>query len=103
MQNQNKAARYLGISKKNCIVKIIFPQAIKAILPYLGNEYISMIKETSLAGTFMLYELMYTKTLLANKFLIWQPMIIIAIIYLICTMVLSFLVKQMEKRLSVSD
>ena len=100
---QTEAARSLGMSKKNCMVKIIFPQAIKAILPSLGNEYISMIKETSLAGTFMLYELMYTKTLLANKFLIWQPMIIIAIIYLICTMVLSFLVKQMEKRLSVSD
>lgn len=102
-KGQTEAARSLGMSSKNCMKKIILPQAIKIILPSLANEYIAMVKETSLAGTFMLYELMYTRTLLANKFLIYQPLFIIAILYLICTMVLSALVKQMEKRLSVSD
>lgn len=102
-KGQTEAARSLGMSNKNCMKKIILPQAIKIILPSLANEYIAMVKETSLAGTFMLYELMYTRTLLANKFLIYQPLFIIAILYLICTMVLSALVKQMEKRLSVSD
>ncbi len=102
-KGQTEAARSLGMSAKNCMMKIVLPQAIKNILPSLANEYIAMIKETSLAGTFMLYELMYTRTILANKFLVWQPLFIIAGIYLICTLVLSALVKHMEKRLSVSD
>ena len=102
-KGQTEAARSLGMSAKNCMIKIILPQAIKNILPSLANEYIAMIKETSLAGTFMCYELMYTKTLLANKYLIWQPLFIIAAIYLVMTLTLSWLVKILEKRLSVSD
>jgi len=100
---QSEAARSLGMSASHCMSKIILPQAIKNILPSLANEYIAMIKETSLAGTFMMYELMYTKTLLANKYLVWQPLFIIAFIYLIMTLVLSYLVKILEKRLAVSD
>ena len=100
---QTEAARSLGMSSRHCMVRIILPQAIKNILPSLGNEYISMIKETSLAGTFMLYELMYTRTLLANKYLMWQPLFIIAGIYLIMTMVLTKIVSIIEKRLAASD
>ena len=100
---QTEAARSLGMTASHTMRKIILPQAIKNILPSLGNEYIAMIKETSLAGTFMLYELMYTRTILANKYLSWQPLFIIAGIYLLCTLVLSWAVKKFEKRLSVSD
>ena len=102
-KGQTEAARSLGMTAGHTMTKIILPQAIKNILPALGNEYIAMIKETSLAGTFMLYELMYTRTLLANKFLVWQPLFIIAGIYLILTLVLTKAVSIMEKRLSVSD
>ncbi|MBQ1692137.1 MAG: amino acid ABC transporter permease [Erysipelotrichaceae bacterium] len=77
---QTEAARSLGLSAKN-----------------------TMIKETSMAGTFMLYELMYTRTLLANKYLAWQPLFIIAGIYLVMTLVLTNLVKLFERRMSVSD
>lgn len=102
-KGQIEAARSLGMSAKNCMIRIILPQAIKNILPALANEYIAMIKETSLAGTFMCYELMYTRTLLANKYLVWQPLFIIAAIYLVMTLTLSWLVKVLEKRMSVSD
>lgn len=102
-KGQTEAARSLGMTAKNTMIKIVLPQAIKNILPALANEYIAMIKETSLAGTFMLYELMYTRTLLANKFLVWQPLFIVAIIYLIMTLGLSYLVRIMERRMSVSD
>ena len=102
-EGQTEAARSLGMSAKNCMIRIILPQAIKNILPALANEYIAMIKETSLAGTFMCYELMYTRTLLANKYLVWQPLFIIAAIYLVMTLTLSWLVKVLEKRMSVSD
>ena len=100
---QSEAARSLGLSAKHTMTKIILPQAIKNILPALANEYIAMIKETSLAGTLMLYELMYTRIILANKYLSWQPLFIIAGIYLFLTVVLTSLVKQLEKRLRVSD
>ena len=102
-KGQTEAARSLGMTARHTMTKIVLPQAIKNILPALANEYIAMIKETSLAGTFMLYELMYTRTLLANKFLVWQPLFIIAGIYLVLTMVLSWAVRWMERRLSVSD
>ena len=100
---QSEAARSLGMSARHTMTKIVLPQAIKNILPALANEYIAMIKETSMAGTFMLYELMYTRTILANKYLSWQPLFIIAGIYLLLTLVLTSLVKQLEKRFSVSD
>ena len=102
-KGQTEAARSLGMTASHTMTKIILPQAVKNILPALANEYIAMVKETSLAGTFMLYELMYTRTLLANKFLVWQPLFIIAAIYLIVTLVLSWVVRKMEERLSVSE
>ncbi|MDO4500255.1 MAG: amino acid ABC transporter permease [Erysipelotrichaceae bacterium] len=102
-KGQTEAARSLGMSSKNTMFRIILPQAIKNILPSLGNEYIAMIKETSLAGTFMMYELMYTKTLLANQYLIWQPLFVIAGMYLIMTSVLSFLVNALEKEFAKSE
>lgn len=102
-KGQLEAALSLGMTQAHAMQKIILPQAVRNILPALGNEYVSMIKETSLAGTFMLYELMYTKTLLANKFLIWQPLFIIAGIYLILTLTLSWLVKKMEGKLNVGE
>ena len=102
-KGQIEAARSLGMSASHTMTKIVLPQAVKNILPSLGNEYIAMIKETSLAGTFMLYELMYTRTLLANKYLIWQPLFIIAGIYLVVTLALSYLVSLLEKRLRVSE
>ncbi len=102
-KGQTEAARSLGMTASHCMTRIIMPQALKNILPSLANEYIAMIKETSLAGTFMLYELMYTRTLLANKFLVWQPLFIIAGIYLVVTLALSWVVKVLEKRLNVND
>ena len=102
-KGQMEAARSLGMSYSHAMRKIIMPQAIKNILPALANEYITMIKETSLAGTFSLYELMYTRTILANQFLMYQPLFIIAAIYLLCTVVLSALVRKLERRLAVSD
>ena len=100
---QTEAARSLGMSAGHTMTRIVLPQALKAILPSLGNEYVSMVKETSLAGSFAMYELTFTKTLLANKYLIWQPLFIIAAIYLVMTVVLSGLIRIFERRLSAGD
>lgn len=103
-KGQSEAAKSLGMSNRHMMMKIILPQAVKNILPALGNEFVTMIKETSLASTFYIGELMYTRTLLmSTKFYAWQPLIIIAAIYFVVTFVLSKGVQYMEKRLSVSD
>lgn len=102
-KGQIEAAKSLGMSNRNMMIKIILPQAIKNILPALGNEFIMMIKETSLASVLYINELMNTRTLLQSKFIIWEPLFIIAIIYFIVTYSLSKVVGYMEKRLSVSD
>ncbi|MCI5774154.1 MAG: amino acid ABC transporter permease [Erysipelotrichaceae bacterium] len=101
---QSEAARSLGMSKKNTMLRIVLPQAIKNILPALGNEFIMMIKETSLASVFFINELMCTQKILqSSQFLVWQPLFIVAAIYFVVTYGLNQLVKLLERRLSVSD
>ncbi len=103
-KGQREAAKSLGMSDFNTMVRIILPQAIKNILPALCNEFIMMIKETSLASTFYVNELMRTRMILQSTyFLSWQPLFVIAFIYFVLTFVLSKGVKLLEKRLSVSD
>ena len=101
---QKEAAKSLGMSNYNTMVRIIMPQAIKNILPALCNEFIMMIKETSLASTFFVNELMRTRIILQSTyFLSWQPLFVIAFIYFVLTYVLSKGVHLLERRLSVSD
>lgn len=103
-KGQMEAARSLGMSYKNTMLRIILPQAVKNILPALGNEFIMMIKETSLASVFFINELMCTQKILqSSQYLVWQPLFIVAAIYFVVTYALNQLVKILERRLSVSD
>lgn len=103
-KGQREAAKSLGMSDRNMMVKIIIPQAIKNILPALGNEFIMMVKETSLASTFFIGELMsVNKTLTSSLYLTIEPLIVVGMIYFVVTFTLSKVVKLMEGRLSVSD
>ena len=103
-KGQTEAARSLGMSASHCMTRIILPQAIKNILPALGNEFIMMVKETSLASTFYVNELMRTKIILQSTYFItWQSLFVIAIIYYVLTTILSKLVSLLERRLAVGD
>lgn len=103
-KGQSEAAKSLGMSNKNMMIKIIMPQAIKNILPALGNEFIMMVKETALASTFFVGELMtVSKSLQAATFLSLEPLIIVGLIYFVVTFTLSKCVNMMEGVLSVSD
>lgn len=103
-KGQKEAALSLGISENNIMRKIIFPQAIKNILPALGNEFIVMIKETSLASVFFCGELMTQyKTIQSLTFKAIEPLLIVGIIYLFLTLVLSKLLQIFERRLKESD
>ena len=100
-KGQMEAARSLGMSEKQAMMKIILPQAVRNILPALGNEFIMMLKETSLASTFFLGDLMTSYQVVKGAtFLTLEPMTIIAIIYLCLTYPLSKVVEKFEKKMA---
>ena len=101
---QTEAAKSLGIRKSYTIRYIILPQAVKNILPALGNEFISMLKQTSLGSTFFIGEIMSSWR--AVQTATYKPipsLIIIGIIYLILTYLLTFLLGIFERKLKESD
>ena len=101
---QTEAARSLGLSSKLTMTEIILPQAVKNILPALGNEFIMLVKDTSLASTFFIGDIM-TQCLLikGTTFLTIPPMIIVAIIYFILTTILTKLLGFLERRMRRGD
>ena len=99
-KGQTEAARSLGLSGGQTMMKIVLPQAVRNILPALGNEFIMMLKETSLASTFFLGDLMTSCLMVKGAtYLTLEPMIIVALIYLCMTYPLSKLVEYFEKRM----
>ena len=100
-KGQTEAARSLGMSQGQTMLRIILPQAVRNILPALGNEFIMMLKETSLASTFFLYDLMTVCNVVKGaEYLTLEPMTIVAVIYLCITFPLSKLVGHWEKKMS---
>ncbi len=96
-KGQYEAARTLGLSKIQAMRKIILPQAIKKILPALGNEFVALIKETSLASVFFIGDLMTVKNnITAITYLSIEPFIIVGIIYFVLTFGTTKLVKKFE-------
>ena len=100
-KGQMEAARSLGMSEKQAMMKIILPQAVRNILPALGNEFIMMLKETSLASTFFLGDIMTSYNVVKGAtFLTLEPLTIVAIIYLCLTFPLSKIVEKFEKKMA---
>ena len=103
-RGQTEAARSLGMTARHTMTRIILPQAFKNILPALGNEFIVMIKQASLASIFFIVELTSAfKTVQSATFITIPALIISGAIYLLLTTVLSFLMKIVERRLGTSD
>ena len=101
---QTEASRSLGMSQALTMTQIILPQAVKNILPALGNECIMITKDTSLASTFFIGDLM-TQCLLVKgtTYLTIEPLVIVAAIYFVVTFILSKLVAAFERRLRRGD
>ena len=103
-KGQWEAARSLGLSSGHMMTRVILPQAVKNILPALGNEFISTVKGTSLASVFFVGELMTSyKTVQSATFLALQSLTIVGVIYFVLNFVLSKLLKLLERRLTASD
>lgn len=103
-KGQMEAARSLGLSKGQAMVKIIFPQAIKNILPAIGNECIALLKETSVAGYVAIVDVTRAATNIRNKtFDAFNPIILLALIYLVMVVIMTKLLSILERRLKKSD
>ena len=101
---QTEAARSLGLSSSQTMLRIVLPQAIKTILPALGNEFITIVKDTSLASTFFIGELMtsYLKVK-GTTYLTMECLFIVGCIYFVLTFILSKLLNAFERRLKAND
>lgn len=103
-KGQTEASRSLGMTQGMTLRYVIIPQAFKNILPALGNEFITIIKESSIVSVIGIAELMYkTDTVRGNTAEPFIPLIIAAVLYFILTFTLSKLVGMLERRLKVSD
>ncbi|WP_066874792.1 amino acid ABC transporter permease [Clostridium mediterraneense] len=103
-KGQKEAARSLGMSESKAMYLVVLPQAIKNILPALANEFITIIKESSIASIIGVNEIMYnTDTIRGNTFKAFEPLIVAAAIYFVLTFSLSKLVAYFERRMGDSD
>jgi len=103
-KGQMEAARSLGLSKGQAMVKIILPQAVKYILPAIGNECIALLKETSVAGYVAVVDVTKAATNIRNKTGdAMNPIILLALIYLVIVVVMTQLLGLLERRLGKSD
>ncbi len=100
-KGQMEAGRSLGLSKLQAMRKIILPQAVKNILPAIGNEMIALLKETAVAGYVAVVDLTRAGNLIRNNtYDAFNPLIAVALIYLVIVIILTYLLRIFEKRLN---
>lgn len=103
-RGQTEAARSLGLSARQSMVHIVLPQAFKNVLPAMCNEFVALTKETSLASTFFVGDLMTQyQTISGKTYLVLEPLIIIGVIYFVLTFSMSKMIAVLERRLKSDD
>ncbi|HCG63442.1 MAG TPA: amino acid ABC transporter permease [Sphaerochaeta sp.] len=99
-KGQMEAAIALGLSRGQAFRYVILPQTIKVVLPAIGNEFISMLKDSSLVSTIALSDILRKgREYISRTFLSLETMLIVALVYLVITLMLSRLVGMLEERL----
>ncbi len=103
-KGQMEAGRSLGLSRGQTMKSIIFPQAIKNILPALGNEFIVLFKETSIVGYIAITDLTRVGELVRTQtYKPLIPLLVVAALYLVIVLIITWLLKKLERRLAQSD
>lgn len=102
-KGQMEAGRSLGLSEKKTMRYVVLPQAIKNILPALGNEFVTLVKETSIVSTIGVTDLMYGADKVTSILYNTKPLFIAAIFYFIMTFTLSKVLELIEKKVSYND
>ncbi|MBQ9070985.1 MAG: amino acid ABC transporter permease [Clostridia bacterium] len=103
-KGQMEAGRALGLSYGTTMIKVVIPQAVKNILPTLGNEFITLIKETSVLSFITVYDL-YTalSTIGSKNYEKMVPYLVMAAIYIVLVLLITLLVKLLENIFAKSD
>ena len=103
-RGQLEAGRAVGLSYSTAMMKIVVPQAVKNILPTLGNEFIALIKDTSVVSFVAAVDLYKTFTEIGNvRYEYLMPYLAMAIMYIVLVMIISVGVKLLERRLQKSE
>ncbi|ANS74602.1 arginine ABC transporter permease [Paenibacillus yonginensis] len=103
-KGQTEAARSLGMSGGMTMRYIILPQALKSVLPAIGNEFVTIIKESSIVYVIGLAEIMYqTNTIITITYDGMTPYLVAALMYFILTFTLSKILNKLERKLSNRD
>lgn len=103
-KGQMEAGRSLGMSKAQAMGKIVFPQAVRYILPAIGNEFIALLKETSVAGYVAIVDLTRAGNLVRNNtYDAFNPLMVVALTYLTLVVLLTKLLGAVERKLAKSD
>ena len=103
---QTEAGRALGLNGRTTMIKIVIPQAIKNVIPAIGNELIALIKETSIVSMIGMYDLTMAAKIIGsgnNMASYIVPMAVAALFYLAIVYILTFAIKLIERRLRASD
>ncbi|MGM0920307.1 MAG: amino acid ABC transporter permease [Bacillota bacterium] len=99
-KGQMEAARSLGMNHMQAMKEVILPQAVKRMIPPLGNEFIVLLKDSSLISLISVPELMYWgKAATGQYYRIWEPYLTVAFVYLVLTLSLTYLLNYVERRL----
>ena len=103
-KGQLEAARAVGLGFPTSMLKIVVPQAVKNILPTLGNEFITLIKETSVVSFITVYDLYSAlKNIGLSNYETMVPYLVLALIYIVLVMGITLLVKLLERAFAKSD
>ena len=103
-RGQMEAGRSLGLSKLQTMRRIILPQAVRYVLPAVGNEFIALLKETSVAGYVAVVDLTRAGNLVRNNTHdMFNPLMLVAVTYLIMVVILTKVLGMLERRLAKSD
>jgi polar amino acid transport system permease protein len=103
-KGQTEAARSLGLSQARTLIYVVIPQAIRNVLPALGNEFVVVIKESSIVSIIGIADLMYkANTVRGNTFQPFEPLLVAALVYFLLTFPLSKLLARIEKRMREND
>ncbi|MGN0658048.1 MAG: amino acid ABC transporter permease [Emergencia sp.] len=99
-QGQYEAGQVLGLTKKQIFFKIVLLQVIKRIIPPMGNEFINLVKDTSLSRIIAVYELIWAgQAFIKSDGIIW-PLLMTALFYLLFSGIVTLVFNQIEKKLS---
>ena len=103
-RGQVEAAQALGMTNGQTMRRVVLPQAIRIVIPAVGNEFIAMIKDSALVSYVGLHELFYlTRTVGSANFASFETLIFAAVVYWLLTIIFSLVQERLERRMAESD